>query len=195
MKKKKKKKKKFFLDAVGWKPYCSRLGRRALGAGALGWALGRWAWALGRWAGRWLGVQARRQQALGRAARRGRARTGEQGARTRADRRGRQGTDARGRADGRWRAGQASGTARRGRSARQAGRGRARRAAWARGARGLGVPGRAWCTGWASLRLMQPVWVLIWVFDSVVFLSHRLDSVHEHCSLQKKNFQKKNNIY
>ena len=66
--------------------------------------------------------------------------------------------------------------------ARQAGRGRARRAAWARGARGLGVPGRAWCTGWASLRLMQPVWVLIWVFDSVVFLSHRLDSVHEHCS-------------
>ena len=42
--------------------------------------------------------------------------------------------------------------------------------------------GVAWCTGWASLGLMQPVWVLTWVFDSVVFLSHRLNSVHEHCS-------------
>ena len=82
----------------------------------------------------------------------------------------------------------------RGRSARQAGAGRARRTAWARGARGLGVPGRAWCTGWASLGLMQPVWVLTWVFDSVVFLSHRLDSVHEHCLLQKKIFRKKKNL-
>ena len=39
--------KKKIFDAVGWKSYCSRLGR---------WALGRWgaqAWALGRWAGRW----------------------------------------------------------------------------------------------------------------------------------------------
>ena len=45
--------------------------------------------------------------------------------------------------------------------------------------------GVAWCTGWASLGLKQPVWVLTWVFDSVVFLSHRLNSVHEHCSLQK----------
>ena len=31
---------------------------------------------------------------------------------------------------------------------------------------------------------------LTWAFDSVVFLSRRLDSVHEHCSLQKF-FQKK----
>ena len=45
--------------------------------------------------------------------------------------------------------------------------------------RGLGV---AWCTGWASWGLMQPVWFLTWVFDSGVFLSHRMDSVHEHCS-------------
>ena len=88
---------------------------------------------------------------------------------------------------GRWNArGRAAGPGARGRRAggraRQAGAGRARRTAWARGARGLGVPGRAWCTGWASLGLMQPVWVLTWVFDSVVFLSHRLDSIHEHCS-------------
>ena len=48
---------------------------------------------------------------------------------------------------------------------------------------------RAWCAGWASWGLMQPVWFLTWVFDSVVFLSHRLDSVHEHCSLQ--NFSEK----
>ena len=46
----------------------------------------------------------------------------------------------------------------------------------------LGVPGRAWCAGWANWGLMQPVLFLIWVFNSVVFLSHRLDSVHEHCS-------------
>ena len=44
---------------------------------------------------------------------------------------------------------------------------------------GLGV---AWCAGWASWRLMQPVWFLTWVFDSGVFLSHRMDSVHEQCS-------------
>ena len=67
----------------------------------------------------------------------------------------------------------------------------------ARSSRGTGAVratmhslGVAWCTGWASLGLMQPVWVLTWVFDSVVFLSHRLNSVHEHCSLQK-NFPKK----
>ena len=43
---------------------------------------------------------------------------------------------------------------------------------------GLGV---AWCAGWASWGLMQPVWFLTWVFDSGVFLSHRMDSVHEQC--------------
>ena len=46
-----KKIKNFFLDAVGWKPYCSRLGRRArgawLGAGALGVGAGALSWALG----------------------------------------------------------------------------------------------------------------------------------------------------
>ena len=67
--------------------------------------------------------------------------------------------------------------------------GRWRAQAWAQGR----WAGRAWCTGWASLGLMQPVWVLTWVFDSVVFLSHRLDSVHEHCSLQK-NFSEKKKI-
>ena len=51
---------------------------------------------------------------------------------------------------------------------------------------GLGV---AWCAGWASWGLMQPVWLLTWVFDSGVFLSHRMDSVHEHCS--SRNFSKK----
>ena len=44
------------------------------------------------------------------------------------------------------------------------------------------APGRAWCAGWVNWGLMQPVWVLTWAFDSVVFLSRRLDSVHEHCS-------------
>ena len=44
---------------------------------------------------------------------------------------------------------------------------------------GLGV---AWCAGWASWGLMQPVWFFTWVFNSGVFLSHRMDSVHEHCS-------------
>ena len=46
------------------------------------------------------------------------------------------------------------------------------------------APGHAWCAGCANWGLMQLVWFLTWVFDSVVFLSHRLDSVHEHCSLQ-----------
>ena len=53
---------------------------------------------------------------------------------------------------------------------------------------GLGV---AWCAGWASWGLMQPVWFLTWVFDSGVFLSHRMDSVHEHCS--SRNFSEKKN--
>ena len=53
-------------------------------------------------------------------------------------------------------------------------------------------PGRAWCAGWASWGLMQPVWFLTWfIFYSVVFLSHCLDSVHEHFSLQKKIHKKK----
>ena len=74
----------------------------------------------------------------------------------------------------------AAGRGRQARGARGARRRHTGRTAWAC----LGVPGCAWCTGWAGLGLMQPVWVLTWVFDSVVFLSHRLDSVHEHCSLQ-----------
>ena len=108
---------------------------------------------------------------------RGRACRARQARRGRAGARGRQGMDAWGRAAGAGARGRRAGG-----RARQASAGRARRTAWARG---LGVPVRAWCTGWASLGLMQPVWVLTWVFDSVVFLSHRLDSVHEHCSLQK----------
>ena len=128
-----------------------------------------------------LGVQARRQQALRRAGM-ARACADGRGARGQA-RRARHARRAAGKA--RTRGGARQARHGRGMSARQAGAGRARRTAWARGARGLGVPGRAWCTCWASLWLMQPVWVLTWVFDSVVFLSHRLDSVHEHCSLQK----------
>ena len=64
------------MDAVGWKPYCSRLGRRALGAGALGWAqvaAGRWALAGAQ--GRAGGSSARARSASGR--RRGRARARE----------------------------------------------------------------------------------------------------------------------
>ena len=163
---------------------------RRLGAGR--WGAGarrRWRWGAGLGAGRWArraGVQARRQQALGLAGT-ARACADGRGARGRA-RRARQARRAAGKAptSGGARQALARGAgeraAGRGRSARQAGAGRARRTAWERGARGLGVPGRAWCTDWASLGLMQPVWVLTWIFDSVVFLSHRLDSVHEHCS-------------
>ena len=43
----------------------------------------------------------------------------------------------------------------------------------------LGVPvGRV-------LVLVHLAWFLTWFFDSVVFMSHRLDPVHEHCSSQK----------
>ena len=162
-----------------------------MGAGALGWALG---------AG--LGVQARRQQAWQQAL--GRAGTAWACADGRAGKawacadgragRGRRGADARGRAAGKaWTRGGARQALASGAGERAAGRGRqargARGARRGRAGRGLGVPGRAWCTGWASLGLMQPVWVLTWVFDSVVSLGHRLDSVHEHCSLQ--NFFRK----
>ena len=160
-----------------------------MGAGALGWALARRAGAQAAGVAAGAGERgtaracadgrAGRADARGRARQAGHGRAG--GARTGAGARGRRAA----------RHGAAGARGRQAGGVRDARRGRAGRAAWARGARGLGVPGRAWCTGWASLRLMQPVWVLIWVFDSVVFLSHRLDSVHEHCSLQKKKFSKK----
>ena len=47
----KKKKKIFFLDAVGWKPYCSRLGRWVLGRLAGRWGAGRGRWGAGLGAG------------------------------------------------------------------------------------------------------------------------------------------------
>ena len=140
-------KKKNFLDAVGWKPYCSRLGRRALGAGALGWALGRWAWALGLWAGRWALARRAGAQAAGVAAgagARGTAWTCADGRAGRADARGRARqaghgrAGARGRALARW-AGERHGTARQERAAGRQGACETR-GAGARGAR----PGRAW---------------------------------------------------
>ena len=168
------------LGAQGARGTC--VGRARLGAqGAHGACVGR---AGGSWVKQALGAgRAGTLQASGRAAgerarcrRAGRA-AGERARCRRAGRaagavgeaRGRQGTNARGRAAGAGALGR---------------RARGRHARGARGAR-RGRAGRAWCTGWASLGLMQPVWVLTWVFDSVVFLSHRLDSVHEHCSLQK----------
>ena len=50
------------------------------------------------------------------------------------------------------------------------------------------VPGRA---SWASWVLVHPAWFFDLVFDLVMFLSHRLDPIHEHCSSQifrKKKF-------
>ena len=47
------------------------------------------------------------------------------------------------------------------------------------------APGRACLASWV---LVHPVWFFDLVFDSVMFLSHRLDPVHEHCSSQ--NFSK-----
>ena len=46
---------------------------------------------------------------------------------------------------------------------------------------------------WASWVLVHPTWFFELVFDSVIFLSLRLDLVHEHCSSQNfLNFFKKN---
>ena len=47
--------------------------------------------------------------------------------------------------------------------------------AWARQC----APGRA---SWASWVLVHPAWFFDLVFDLVMFLSHRLNPVHEHCS-------------
>ena len=43
------------------------------------------------------------------------------------------------------------------------------------------APGRACWVCWVLVHL---AWLFELVFDSVIFLSHRLDSVHEHCSSQ-----------
>ena len=157
-----------------------RRGRWALGAHGAGQAgAGRWgvsrAGALqadgraGRAAGRAAGAR-------GRGARQGRA----AGARGRGARQGR-GAGARGKGARQGRAARA-----RDMSGRRAGalaatqpRGCCDTAPVRAAMHGLGV---AWCAGWASWGLMQPVWFLTWVFDSGVFLSHRMDSVHEHCS-------------
>ena len=48
-----------------------------------------------------------------------------------------------------------------------------------RWARGQCAPGRA---SWASWVVVHPAWFFDLVFDSVMFLSHRLNPVHEHCS-------------
>ena len=97
-----------------------------------------------------LGVQARRQQAwqqtLGRAGTAWACSDGRAG-------RGRQGMDPRGRAADAGERGRRAGG-----RARQAGAGRARRTAWARGARGLGVPGRAWSCLGVPGALAGPVW-------------------------------------
>ena len=80
--------------------------------------------------------------------------------------------------------------------ARGAGRERVEHAAWARGARGLGVPVRAgwacWLVSWASFGA-QCTWLS---FDSVfgpvrlgIFLSHIMNTVH--CKI---NFRKKKNF-
>ena len=183
---------------MGYCPFCGLgawLGAQARAPGVL---------ALGRWAGRWaLGKAYRRagSRRWGARARRWRVRTGA-GVRQALGVRacwasaagGRERRGAQGRAERSERAQQAAGSRHRargacGRAGARGRRGRAERWAWARGARGLGV---AWCAGWASRGLMQPVWFLTWVFDSGVFLSHRMDSVHEHCSSRIFSKKKKN---
>ena len=117
---------------------------------------------------------------------RGRARgawTGAQGATGEA--RGRQGTDARGRAAGAGARGRRAG----GRSARQAGAGRARRTAWARGAHGLGVPGHACARrlGVLAGQLGQVGAQCTWLSSDSVFgpdsTRYFPESPNEHCSL------------
>ena len=44
------------------------------------------------------------------------------------------------------------------------------------------APGRAWVPSLASWVLVHLTQFFDLVFDSVLFLSHHLDSVHEHCS-------------
>ena len=44
------------------------------------------------------------------------------------------------------------------------------------------TPGRAWVPNFASWVLMHLTQFFDLVFDSVLFLSHRLDPDHEHCS-------------
>ena len=86
----------------------------------------------------------------------------------------------------------------RGRSARQAGAGRARRTAWARGARGLGVPVRAgWAcrlVSWAKLVHSAPGSVLTQFLDPVR-LGIFPKSPNEHCSCGIKFFRKKKIIF
>ena len=53
--------------------------------------------------------------------------------------------------------------------------GGAGRTAWALGARPMH-------TGWANWVLVHPAWFFDLIFNSVMFLSHRLNPVHEHCS-------------
>ena len=141
-----------------------------MGAGALGErACGR-CWAcraharLGVLGAGAAGARALGRQALGR--------TGQAGARS-------AGGHAAGLAE-RWRAGGAGERAAgHDRSARKAGEGRARRTAWARGARGLGVPVRAgwacWLVSWASFGA-QCTWLSFNLvfdrFDSIFLLSH-----------------------
>ena len=138
---------------MGYCPFCG-LGmlalRQALGARLVRrqgrWACWRWARRAGsQAAGVAVGSGARGHGAGVRGRARG-ARTGEQDART-----GAQGAAGKARTRG----GARTGAGARGR--RAGGRARQERAA--------GRPGRAWCTGWASLGLMQPVWVLTWGFD------------------------------
>ena len=49
---------------------------------------------------------------------------------------------------------------------------------------GLRAPGRAWGPVGPVLVLVHLAFFSTWFFNSVVFLSHRLDPVHEHCSSQ-----------
>ena len=187
---------------------CWRAGRRW----ALGWVRRQGRWACWRW-GAGLGVQARRQQALGRAGT-ARACANGRGARRRA-RRARQaeraagwasGSSAQGaRQAGRAAAGRAgcAGRAGDGRQARgQAWRGRAGARGWARTVRaGHGRPGRGlgaggWQTGPAGPVLVHyaPGSVLARFLDPVrlgIFLSHQMNIVH----YKIKFFRKKNNIY
>ena len=157
--------------------HCRQLGR-----------LGRTDVGAGRWACRALGAQGSGHagragagrwvsggKALGRVTRRRAAGGRKREARGRGTRGARHEQQARGRASGET----AEGLLRHGHSCYDTTPVRAVRAAM----HGLGV---AWCAGWASWGLMQPVWFLTWVFDSGVFLSHRMDSVHEHCS--SRNF-------
>ena len=75
-------------------------------------------------------------------------------------------------------------------TAQALGAGRPGRTGWARGVQARWAQAGGLCTfGRAAGPVGCALGALSLFFDSVLFLSHRLDTVREHCSSQKKFFK------